>query len=54
MFYRLLLVIFLMLWLTVPVYAELDQGAPGEQDPATTVIEALEEELPPQVVEDIA
>ncbi len=53
MFYRLLLIIFLMPGLTVPVYAELDQEVPAEQDPATTVIEALEEELPPQAVEDI-
>jgi len=53
MLYRLLLIIFLMPGLTVPVYAELDQEVPGEQDPAEMVIEALEEELPPQVVEDI-
>jgi len=55
MFYRLLLIIFLMPGgLTVPVYAELDQEAPGDQDPAATVIEALEEELAPEAIEDIA
>ncbi|MEA3482152.1 MAG: vWA domain-containing protein, partial [Pseudomonadota bacterium] len=54
MFYRFLLIIFLMSGLTVPVYAELDQEVPGEQDPAAKAIEALEEELPPQIEEDIA
>ncbi len=41
MFYRHLLIIFLMLGLTVPVLAELDQ-APGKLDTAETVIETLE------------
>jgi len=54
MFYRFLLIIFLMSGLTVPVFAEFDQGVPGEQDPAATAIEALEEELPPQIEENIA
>jgi len=39
MFYRRLLIIFLMTGLTVPVWAELDQA------PAEAVIEAIEEEL---------
>jgi len=53
MFYRLLLIIFLMPGLTVPVYAGLDQEMPAEQDPAATDIQALEEELSPQAVENI-
>jgi len=43
MFYRFLLIIFLVPGLTVPVYAALDQEASGGQDPAATAIEALEE-----------
>ena len=54
MFYRFLLIILLVPGLTVPVWAELDQEVPGEQDTAATVIEAFEEELPPQTEEDIA
>ncbi len=48
MFYRRLLIIFLMTGLTVPVWAELDQA------PAEAVIEALEEELASPAGETIA
>ena len=48
MFYRRLLIIFLMTGLTVPVWAELDQA------PAEAVIEAIEEELTSPAGETIA
>jgi len=53
MFYRHLLIIFLMAGLTVPVWAEPDQEASVEQDPAAMVVEAIEEELTPQTEENI-
>jgi pSer/pThr/pTyr-binding forkhead associated (FHA) protein/Mg-chelatase subunit ChlD len=53
MFYRHLLIILLMAGLTVPVWAEPDQEASAEQDPAATVVEAIEEELTPQAEEDV-
>ncbi len=42
-----------MAGLTVPVWAEPDQEASAEQDPAATVVEAIEEELTPQAEEDV-
>jgi len=54
MFYRLLLIIFLMSGLSVPVWAELGEEVLVEQDPAETVVEVLEEELPTQAEESIA
>ena len=53
MFYRHLLIIFLMAGLTVPVWAEPDQEVSVEQDPAAMVVEAIEEELTPQTEENI-
>jgi pSer/pThr/pTyr-binding forkhead associated (FHA) protein/Mg-chelatase subunit ChlD len=54
MFYRYLLITFLIYGLTVPVWAELGQEEPGGQNPAETVNEAVEEELIPLAGEDIA
>ena len=53
MFYRHLLIIFLMAGLTVPVWAEPGQEASAGQDTAATVVETLEEELTPQTEEII-
>ncbi len=53
MFYRHLLIIFLLSGLTVPVWAELGQEVPAEQDPAETVVETLEEGLTPLTEENI-
>ncbi|RKZ43258.1 MAG: hypothetical protein DRQ58_12775, partial [Gammaproteobacteria bacterium] len=53
MFYRHLLIIFLMAGLTVPVWAEPDQEVSVEQDSAAMVVEAIEEELTPQTEENI-
>jgi pSer/pThr/pTyr-binding forkhead associated (FHA) protein/Mg-chelatase subunit ChlD len=53
MFYRHLLIIFLIAGLTVPVWAEPGEEASAVQDPAATVVETIEEELTPQTEENI-